>query len=219
MSYQMTHMKVANDLLKHYKEIENPKEFLLGSVAPDSVHMASDYDIGRKIQSHLFEKCGEWSNTQDHVQWKNNIIQFWENHKNKVSQKEKDFLAGVCVHCFTDYCNDLNNWIEMKKKYEEIMGQEEFIKIYRTEVFQMDQWLYQSEKDAEKIIEQMAQGEPFTMDGLLKKEEIRKQQKHLLEVQFQSSPINLSNFEIFSKEYYLKFIADTEKEMMKLFVL
>ena len=43
MAYQMIHMEVAYRLLKIWNQVRDPAEFILGSVAPDSVHMAKDY--------------------------------------------------------------------------------------------------------------------------------------------------------------------------------
>ena len=49
MSYQMIHMEVAYRLLEQIPLIENAAEFILGSVAPDCVHMNPDYNVAIKI--------------------------------------------------------------------------------------------------------------------------------------------------------------------------
>ena len=69
MAFQMIHMEIAYRLLKRILPISNPAEFILGSVAPDSVHMNSDYDVNMKAKSHMFEGCGRWSDTQDYQLW------------------------------------------------------------------------------------------------------------------------------------------------------
>ena len=60
MSFQMIHMEIAYRLLSRLPQIENAAEFILGSVAPDSVHMNADYTVDRKVKSHMFEECGNW---------------------------------------------------------------------------------------------------------------------------------------------------------------
>ena len=45
MAFQMIHMEIAYRLLKRISPISNPAEFIIGSVAPDSVHMNPDYDV------------------------------------------------------------------------------------------------------------------------------------------------------------------------------
>lgn len=79
MAFQMIHMEIAYRLLKRILPISNPAEFILGSVAPDSVHMNSDYDVNMKVKSHMFEGCGRWSDTQDYQLWKRNLQSFCEN--------------------------------------------------------------------------------------------------------------------------------------------
>ena len=69
MAFQMIHMEIAYRLLEQIPQIENAAEFILGSVAPDSVFMNPNYDISMKVPSHMFEGCGEWGDTQDYVRW------------------------------------------------------------------------------------------------------------------------------------------------------
>ena len=54
MSYQMIHMEVAYRLLEQLPQIENASEYILGSVAPDSVHMNPAFDLDLKIKFHMF---------------------------------------------------------------------------------------------------------------------------------------------------------------------
>lgn len=60
MAYQMIHMEIAYRLLKQLSMVENGAEFILGAVAPDSVHMNQNYEVGMKVSSHMFEFCGKW---------------------------------------------------------------------------------------------------------------------------------------------------------------
>ena len=66
MAFQMIHMEIAYRLLERIPQIPNAAEFILGSVAPDSVHMNPDYNVSMKIKSHMFEGCGKWGDTQDY---------------------------------------------------------------------------------------------------------------------------------------------------------
>ena len=73
MAFQMIHMEIAYRLLERIPQIPNAAEFILGSVAPDSVHMNPDYNVSMKVKSHMFEGCGKWGDTQDYQLWKRNI--------------------------------------------------------------------------------------------------------------------------------------------------
>ena len=66
MAYQMIHMEVAYRLLDRLPWIKEKADFILGSVAPDSVHMSPAYQVSMKEKSHLFNGSGEWGNTEDY---------------------------------------------------------------------------------------------------------------------------------------------------------
>ena len=53
MAAQMIHMAVAYKLMEPLGVDACKEEFILGSVAPDSVHFDEDY-LPKKIHSHLF---------------------------------------------------------------------------------------------------------------------------------------------------------------------
>ena len=55
MSFQMIHMEIACRVMERLGLTEGREAFLLGSVAPDAVHMRPDYTVESKIHSHLFE--------------------------------------------------------------------------------------------------------------------------------------------------------------------
>ena len=48
MAYQMIHMEVAYRLLDRLPWIKEKADFILGSVAPDSVHMNPAYQVSMK---------------------------------------------------------------------------------------------------------------------------------------------------------------------------
>ena len=79
MAGQITHMAVAYNLMEPLSVDEAKEEFILGSVAPDSVHFAEDY-LPKKIHSHQIENCGPWGDTQDYDQWIVNIRAFWNKY-------------------------------------------------------------------------------------------------------------------------------------------
>ena len=107
MSFQMIHLEIAYRLSGRLGISEGREEFILGSIAPDGISEDVPY-IPRKIHTHLFEECGPWGDTQDYDRWLKNIRAFWdENGRNEPDTKTKMLKLGICVHCLTDYCNDL----------------------------------------------------------------------------------------------------------------
>ena len=61
----MIHMEIACRVMERLGLTEGREAFLLGSVAPDAVHMRPDYTVESKIHSHLFEGCGPWGDVRD----------------------------------------------------------------------------------------------------------------------------------------------------------
>ena len=53
MCYQMVHMEAAYRLLSKMDWIENPADYMLGSLAPDSVHFNPEYNLSLKADSHI----------------------------------------------------------------------------------------------------------------------------------------------------------------------
>ena len=69
MVFQMIHIEVAYRLLNQIPQIKNPAEFILGSVAPDSVHMNLNYDISITEGSFLLAR-NIWTTTMCMVQFR-----------------------------------------------------------------------------------------------------------------------------------------------------
>ena len=210
MAYQMIHMEVAYRLLKIWNRVRDPAEFILGSVAPDSVHMAKDYAVERKIRSHLFEGCGEWSNTQDYERWNSNILNFWGKFgKEAETSKEQAFILGVCVHCFTDYYNDLNIWRKLQGRYVPPMTLEQFREAYYPEARGIDRWLYQHSSHTEEIRNLLEAGQPYCLCGILQTEQIERQKYHLLYEQYEGEKEDISGYRFLSAEKIEEFVETT----------
>ncbi len=212
MAYQMIHMEVAYRLLEQIPQIENAAEFVLGSVAPDSVHMHPDFDITMKIISHMFTGCGKWSDTQDYQRWRSNIKSFLGS---VIDEKERtdyrDFGIGLCVHCLTDYWNDINIWRELQKKYVPPMKLEVFREDYYKEARGIDRWLYQNSKNTENIREMLSTAKAFDVGGLVKRVYIEQQREHLLNVQYDVDTVDVSKYRFLSGdiiEEFIDFVVD-----------
>lgn len=207
MAFQMIHMEIAYRLSKRIPCIENVAEFILGSVAPDSVHMNPDFDIGLKIKSHSFEGCGEWSDTQDYQRWKNNINAFCYNHaKIDTEPAYRDFVYGLCVHCLTDYWNDIENWRRLQAKYIPPMDIDTFKEAYYPEARGIDLWLYQNSEHTSVIRQMLSEAKAYEVDGIIYQEDIEKQRKHLLNVQYQVEKVDISDYRFMSESVLYHFI-------------
>ena len=207
MAFQMIHMEIAYRLLERIPQIENAAEFILGSVAPDSVHMNPHFEIGMKVQSHMFEGCGEWSDTQDYMRWRRNIV----DGLHKFTDEEKgtayrDFVFGLCVHCLTDYWNDIKIWRKLQKEYIPPMEFTEFREAYYPEARGIDLWLHQNGRNTKSIMEMLNKAVAYDVEGLVNKVDIEKQKEHLLNVQYNVDAVDISKYRFLSADFLEDFI-------------
>lgn len=210
MSFQMVHMEIAYRLLELFPQIEHAPEFILGSVAPDSVHMSPHYDVAMKVSSHMFEGCGKWSDTQDYPRWRQNINNTFSNRiDGKEQSGYRDFILGLCVHCLTDYWNDLHIWRELQSRFIPPMSLDAFKSAYYPEARGTDLWLYQNSKNTGAIRDMLSKAAAFDVTGLVNKANVEKQQDHLLNVQYTADKVDPSNYHLLSTDMIEQFIKNT----------
>ena len=115
MPYAMTHLIVTDNVSKVFaKHIKNLPQFYLGNIAPDAVHNRANYISDYKKNSHLCVGDEKWGMTTNTDEWKNNIIDFLNKHKNSENH---DFILGCCCHILADICQIVTLYIPFKQKY------------------------------------------------------------------------------------------------------
>jgi len=214
MAFQMIHMEIAYRLLEHIPQIENAAEFILGSVAPDSVHMNPNYDIDMKIKSHMFEGSGEWGDTRDYQRWRKNI----DGVLSKVIDEKdrtiyRDFVIGMCVHCLTDYWNDLIIWRKLQGRYIPPMSVDEFREAYYPEARGIDFWLYQNSRNTGSIRKMLSEAAVIGVEGLVNKEDVEQLRSWLLNTQYEVEAVDISGYRFLSAGFIEEFIDFTVKEI------
>ena len=209
MAGQITHMEIAYRLIDRLGIDEGKAEFILGSVAPDSVHFDEDY-LSKKIHSHLFENCGPWGDTQDYNNWIINIEAFW----NKYVVNEKDsiqraFYTGIVVHCLTDYWNDLLIWRTLQKEMIPPMTVDEFKEGYYPESNRIDRWLYQNIDDAGEIMTLLENSKEADFEDYVKAACITKMKRHLIDEQYNlPDPIDVSGHKYYKADMMRRFVGE-----------
>ena len=220
MSYQMIHMEIAYRLLQQLPVIQNKAEFILGAVAPDSVHMNPDYKVAMKVKSHMFEGCGKWGDTQDYERWERNIKGFFcENAIGDERTKYRDFSLGMCVHCLTDYWNDIKIWKRLRKEYIPAMEFEEFKSAYYAEARESDLYLYQHGENTEIIRSMLLQAEAVEIKGIVAAKEVSTQKNHLLTVQYAQPYTDISDHVFLREETVEEFVSFTVREIKNMIKL
>ena len=209
MAGQITHMEVAYRLIDRLGIDEGKAEYILGSVAPDSVHFDEDY-LSKKIHSHLFENCGPWGDTQNYDNWIINIKAFWNKYVVKEHDKiRKAFYIGIVVHCLTDYWNDLLIWRALQKEMIPPMTYEEFTETYYPESNRIDRWLYQNIQDGDDILCLLEDSKEADFEDYVKATCMTKMKRHLIDEQYNlPDPIHVSEHKFYKADMMRRFVSE-----------
>ena len=214
MAGQMTHMEIAYNLAEIMGIDEGRAEFILGSIAPDAVPFTEPLRA-EKIHTHLFENCGPWGDTQDYEQWLVNIKDFRGKYvKDEQDTRKKMFLLGICVHCFTDYWNDLMIWRVAQKRMMPPMNFEEFKAAYYPEAQRLGVWQFQNSPRAKEIMELMMASEEYDFEDYTKIADLKNIKDWLLNVQFNvPEKVDVSGHKYYTKEMLLEFTDEATKKV------
>lgn len=177
MPFQMTHLWMAKKMLN--SNILKPHDFLLGSIAPDSVHLRPNYSRVMKDISHLY--VGD-ETTTNITEWTINVMKFLYN--NKESDKI-DFIRGYCSHILTDIRNTILIYAPFRAEFcsgfnKTITGD------YLKECADIDYELYLTCEEKDTIWEMLKQSKGIDIDSLVKAVDIDKMKSHIMYVQYQN---------------------------------
>jgi hypothetical protein len=92
MPLPMVHCAVAIQLFAHQQCLPDA-EFVLGSIAPDAIHMRSNADRADKRRTHLNEPA----DTREHTQ-----VRTLLSHYSRAPKPLASFAAGYVAHILTD---------------------------------------------------------------------------------------------------------------------
>lgn len=215
MSYPMVHLKIAYELFMRHGSgyIERPGDFLLGSIAPDAVHFHDIYDVPLKEQSHLWKFGPRWGMTLDSEGWRDAICKFWKENKNAGN---RDFMAGYCVHLLTDWENDRCIWTPFREKMLQGTEIDELHGRYSAEAYGIDQWLYQTDKDAEEIWRLLEQGQVYEVAGCISEKDLARQKLSILNEQFtRKAACDVSGYQICTKEIVEAFVEECVERIFR----
>lgn len=182
MPYPMVHLCIAYDIMNHTEPMEHPEDFLLGCIAPDSVHFRNDYAASMKEASHVWNCGPQWGITLDSPGWYRNIADF----RTGIHIPEySDFLSGYCVHLFTDWIHDTQIWRSIRHESERL-DDPDIILHYRQEAINYDEYLSLTYADSPQIFGMLEQGNGCFIPGIVQMEDLAKIRHHLTNVQYQN---------------------------------
>jgi len=211
MPFVMTHLHIAYNIVSNTPEIKKPCDFMLGALAPDSIHSRENYNSDMKKKSHLCVGDEKWGRLSNNEEWLKNVIDFLQ--KNKHTEKI-DFIYGYCSHILADIQNNIKIWtpflLENKEFLEKGMGS-----IYHQESYDIDYALYLSNPQQKVIWEILEDAAGYDIPDVVVANEINKMKYDILHNQFS----NRQSIDISSNKYItLSSIQDfisTESQYIK----
>jgi hypothetical protein len=195
MSYPMAHLCIAYNILTTTPQIKEPGDFMLGVLAPGSVHFRDNYNSDMKKASHLCiggEKWGEITNNQE---WLENVLAFLQENKHKPNI---DFIYGYCTHILTDLRNNIKIWtpfrLSNKDDLEKGVG-----KAYGKELYAIDYELYLLHPQQAVIWEMLESAVGYDVSNVAVGSEIDKMKKSIIHNQF----IGRESSEVLANKYIM----------------
>lgn len=163
MPWPMVHFCIAEQVWKQ----DLTSELLLGSVAPDAIHMREGTTRQDKGRTHLCQEDGTMPDLA--------VIQrFCEVNLSSTDQRFRHFIMGYAAHILTDL-----RWTEtVWQAFVEKIGQQDHepnepIKnIYNREVCQLEYHLLRSEEWADRALTSLLHSTTYPLPPLLTEREI-----------------------------------------------
>lgn len=217
MAYSMVHLEIAYRLLEKFDWIRKPGDFLLGALAPDSVHFIENYHYHLKERSHVWDCGPRWGITTDPDKWKKDILQFWKENKNAAN---KDFIAGYCVHLLTDVMNGIIIWGPFQEEHIRGTDVESAYHIYGKEAYESDQWLFQNSDNCKEIMANLESATVYGVDGCIEKEYVLQQKEFILRENYEKDEcFDISGFQYCTEKVIGDFIEECVEMISQVLVL
>lgn len=179
MPFPMTHLYIAYNIINKTPYLKKPNDFMLGALAPDSVHFRNNYVSDMKFNSHLCIGNEKWGSVTNNEEWLKNVLSFLDEHK---KSDNADFIYGYCCHILADIQNNKKIWTpfikENRDKFKKGFGSK-----YHEESFIIDYELYLLPQ--RRLIWKMLENSTaFDVLNIVKEVEINQMKQSILQDQF-----------------------------------
>ncbi|MCG7379097.1 zinc dependent phospholipase C family protein [Paenibacillus sp. ACRSA] len=198
MPWPMVHFAVASRL------VANPSpEFLLGSIAPDSIHVRSNITRADKAKTHLM--------IEEHVFVTDEQLKdYFEMNRQQAMQDKRfmDYLCGYIAHIYTDRVWTFNIY----PPYETLPDGR---KIYTQDVTKLE-FLILQQDGANEWLDKLKVGRAFDLGGLREHEVYQYREEKL---QFLKTPEHepIEDPSVISLSLVNEFITNTAHEIRELY--
>ena len=168
MSYTMTHLVIGSRLAE-LLDIKDKKEFLLGTISPDAVHVRTDYDKRMKAFSHFMPEDMEWGTEESWIGWERWIKNALDCY-GKIREAAgggSDFEKGYLAHVLTDALNGNRTALRARREHP-YAGQ----RVWQEELTELDRFYYLSELEVVIALKKLKDAAGQAVAGRVSQEEI-----------------------------------------------
>ena len=169
MAQPMMHLLIADKIYaKKFSSIYSYGEFLLGSIAPDAVHVKENYTRELKDISHYR------FNSKSPISYFDTFINEYYTVENK------DFVVGYLVHLLSDMIWYHSVRVPFKEAFQKAPSQNMSMnEAYYADCEQIEQLMFR-EKNALCIMEAINKGKAYSLEGLIDAEDVRTWKEKLI---------------------------------------
>ncbi|MCL6660009.1 MULTISPECIES: hypothetical protein [Paenibacillus] len=198
MPWPMVHFAIASELIS-----DPSPELLLGSLAPDSIHVRTNLRT-EKAKTHLMPEAGKFATDEE-------LKEFFESNK-KIAYSDPKFMQYLCsyiAHIYTDRV-----WtFDIYPAYE---VQPNGRSVYTQDVTKLEFMILRNWNKANDWLSELKLGRAFDLGGLLESEVYQYRGEKLA---FLANPDNepLGDLNILSMEAMEEFIHTTGLALKQLF--
>ena len=169
MAQPMMHLLIADKIYtEKSSSIHSYGDFLLGSIAPDAVHVKENYTREIKDISHYkFD-------SKSHISY---FDTFFDEY---YTSENKDFVVGYLVHLLSDMIWYHSVRVPFKEEFQKAPLQNMSMnEAYYADCEQIEQLMF-FEKNASRIIETINRGQAYSLEGLIDAEDVKAWKEKLI---------------------------------------
>ena len=208
MPYPMTHLLIAKKVSEKSEKVKDRGSFMLGALAPDSVHMRKEYNSEVKKKTHLCAGDEKWGQVTKNDEWQKNIICFLERNS---KSSNIDFYLGYAIHVLTDMLWNIEFWSPFRfyciENYGEFRACDE--KRWRQECILLDYFLYKENEDY-TIWSDFGNGSLEDIPDMIYEEDIVQLKDQMINKQYKNKDFNdCSKNKLIRLDAKLKFIEES----------
>lgn len=203
MAQPMMHMLIAD---KIYTEkiipIHSYGDFLLGSIAPDAVHVKENYSREIKDISHYR------FNSKSHINYFDTFVHEFHTPENK------DFVVGYLVHLLSDMMWYHSVRVPFKEAFIKAPTQNMSMnEAYYVDCEQIEQLMF-GDENASRIIEAMNKGKAYSLEKLIDAEDVDAWKEKII-FDYNNRKCSLVHANYISEQHVREYIVNCANECIE----